>query len=205
LNCSACGAGLMPGAGFCRQCGAAAIEPGETSEQPTAILNQTTDRSTTQRLDPRPTSPGYHDPTQTASRELSNAHPSTLASSARSGRLKVVLAGVIIIALLGIGSAVVRSLKSRSETQSSGQVSRALIYPGSRIILDLANESGGSVLQLQTSDPLDKVQTWYMSNLQPTKILRVTSGTVILRKDNVTATLVTENNTTAIVIKQSAR
>ena len=205
LNCSACGAGLMPGAGFCRQCGAAAIELGETSEQPTAILNQTTDRSTTQRLDPRPTSPGYRDATQTASRKLSNAHPSTFASSAKSGRLKVLLAGVIIIALLGIGSAVVRSLKSRSGTQGSGQVSRALIYPGSRIILDLANEGGGSVLQLQTSDPLDKVQAWYMSNLQPTKILQVTLGTLILRKDNVTATVVADNNTTNIVIKQSAR
>ena len=71
--------------------------------------------------------------------------------------------------------------------------------------MDLANEGGGSVLQLQSSDPLDKVQGWYMSNLQPTKIMQVTSGTVILRKDNVTATVVADNNTTNIVIKQSAR
>jgi len=109
------------------------------------------------------------------------------------------------VAILGIGSAVVRSLKSRSEIQNSGQISRALIYPGSSVILDLANEAGGSVLQLRSSDPFEKVQAWYLSNLQPTKILQVTSGTVILRKDNVIATLVAENNTTAIVIKQSAR
>ncbi len=58
-------------------------------------------------------------------------------------------------------------------------------------------------MQLATSDSLGKVQTWYVSNLQPTKILQLTQGTVILRKDNVTATLAAENNTTNIVIKQS--
>ena len=204
MNCSACGAGLIQGTGFCRQCGAPAIEATAASEQPTAILNQATDRST-KHLEPRPTNPGYGDATPLGSPGLSRQQSSALDSPARSGRLKIVLALLIVVALLGIGSAVVRSLKSRSDTQRSGQVSRALIYPGSRIILDLANEGGGSVLQLQSSDPLDKVQTWYMSNLQPTKILQVTSGTVILRKDNVTATVVADNNTTNIVIKQSAR
>ncbi|MCU1264462.1 MAG: hypothetical protein JWM21_780 [Acidobacteria bacterium] len=77
------------------------------------------------------------------------------------------------------------------------------MYPGSHVVIDLTNESGGSILQLTTSDPLDKVQNWYISNLQPTKILQVTLGTVILKKDNVTATIVAENTTTNIVIKQS--
>jgi len=70
-------------------------------------------------------------------------------------------------------------------------------------MLDLSNDGVGSVLQMSTRDPLDKVQSWYVVNLQPTKILQVTSGTVILRKDNVTATLVAEHDTTNIVIKQS--
>ena len=174
------------------------MESAATSEQPTAILNQAPDSSTTQRLDPRPTSPGYRD---AAVSELSS---SVLEPPAGSGRLKVFLAALIIVALLGLGSVVRSVLKSRRESQGSSQVSRTLIYPGSRIVLDLSNESGGSVLQLGTSDPLDKVHSWYVSNLKPTKILQVTSGTVILRKDNVTATLVADNNTTNIVIKQSA-
>ena len=65
-------------------------------------------------------------------------------------------------------------------------------------------DQGGGVLQMGTSDALDKVQSWYVSNLKPTKIMQVTSGTVILRRDNVTATLVADNNSTTIVIKQSA-
>jgi hypothetical protein len=192
-NCSACGAALVPGAGFCRQCGAPVLEAAATSEQPTAILNQSPDSSTTQRLDPRPTSPGYRD-----------AAPSASEPPAGSGRLKVFLAGLIILALLGLGSVVQSVLKSRRQSQGTSQVSRTLIYPGSRIVLDINSEGGGSVLQLGTSDPLEKVHSWYVSNLKPTKILQVTSGTVILRKDNVTATLVAESNSTNIVIKQSA-
>jgi hypothetical protein len=182
-KCSACGAELIPGAGFCRQCGNAA----GTSEQRTAILNQPNDSSTTQRLVSRPTSP---------------AQSSAAGPSAANGRLKVFIAGLIIVALLGLGWVARSVIKSRSRSQSGSQISRALIYPGARVILDL-NEGAGSVMQLATSDPLNKVQTWYVSNLQPTKILQVTQGTIILRKDNVTATLVAENNTTNIVIKQT--
>jgi hypothetical protein len=187
-NCSACGAELIPGAGFCRQCGSASGTAAGTSEQPTAILNQPNDSSTTQRLDPRPTSP---------------TQPSASGPSPANVRLKIFVAGLIIVALLGLGSVVRSVIKSRKQSQISSQISRALIYPGARMTLDLSNEGGGSVMQLATSDPLSKVQTWYVSNLQPTKILQLTQGTVILRKDNVTATLAAENNTTNIVIKQS--
>ena len=192
LNCSGCGATLVPGAGFCRQCGAPVLQP-ETSEQPTAILNQAPDSSTTRRLDPRPTSPGYRDAAPSGSSK----------PPAGSGRLKIFLAGLIIVALFGLGSVVRSVLKTRRENQGSSQVSRALIYPGSRIVLDMGDQGGG-VLQMGTSDALDKVQSWYVSNLKPTKIMQVTSGTVILRRDNVTATLVADNNSTTIVIKQSA-
>src|SRR5262249_27004672 len=52
-TCSACGAELIPGTGFCRQCGTPVAG---ATELPTAILNQTPD-GTTQRLDPRTTHP----------------------------------------------------------------------------------------------------------------------------------------------------
>lgn len=114
------------------------------------------------------------------------------------------MAGLLVVALLGLGSIVRSVIKSRPLSSHAGSpVSRTLLYPGARVVLDLTNESGGSVLQLTTTDSLDKVQTWYISTLQPTKILRLTAGTLILRKDNVTATLAAENNTTTIVIKQS--
>lgn len=201
-RCSACGSELVSGTGFCRQCG----EPvTQDSEQPTAILNQVPD-GTTQRLDPRPTNP-YREASPSAADGLSEELAAATAPPGARPQ-KLLFIGIVVLAVIGFASivGVVRSvLQNRSEGQNSAQVSRALIYPGSRIVLDLGQDSGGSVLQLATSDPLDKVQTWYISNLKPDKILQATMGAVILRKDRVTATLVTENNNTTIVIKQARR
>ncbi|MGZ8845923.1 MAG: hypothetical protein ACXW3C_05615, partial [Pyrinomonadaceae bacterium] len=84
---------------------------------------------------------------------------------------------------------------------SNIQISRSLIYPGSRTVVDMG-DSGGAVLQLESSDSLDKVRGWYEVNLKPTKILRVTSTSVILKNESATVTLVSEDKTTSIVIKQ---
>jgi len=201
-RCTACNAELIPGTGFCRQCGAPAVGG---AEDPTAILNHAPD-GTTHRLDPRPTNP-YREGALSASAGLSNQLASTSAPpKGRPGRLLFV--GILVLAILVCASVVgvVRSvLKNRTETGSAGQVSRSLIYPGSKIVLDISHEGGGSVLQLSTPDPLNKVQPWYVDNLKPDKILQATMSTAILKKDNVTATLVAENNNTIIVIKQSAR
>lgn len=190
----------MPGAGFCRQCGAPANGASAKSEQPTAILNQANAGSPTQRLDPRNTSPGAHGVVHSRG---SSSQSSVLKARAPNTRLRVVGAVLVVLALLGLGSIVRSVIKNRPQSRAGTPVSRALLYPGARVVLDLS-ESGGSVVQLTTSDPLEKVQAWYAATLKPTKILQVTSGTVILRKDNVAATLVAQNNTTNIVIKQSA-
>jgi hypothetical protein len=78
-----------------------------------------------------------------------------------------------------------------------------LIYPGSRSVVDIG-DSGGAVLQLETTDALDKVQAWYESNLKPTKTLRVNSSSIILKREKVTVTLGFESNLTSIVIKQAS-
>ena len=94
-------------------------------------------------------------------------------------------------------------LKTRS--RSAAQVSRSLIYPGAKTILDLTYDDGSAVLQLQTPDPLDKVQPWYEASLKPTKTLRATSGSVIMKNDALTATLLAEESLTTIVIKKVNR
>ena len=199
-RCTVCGADLIAGTGFCRECGAPIVGG---AEDPTAILNHPPD-GTTQRLDPRPTNP-YREAASSAPAQLADAS-ATAPPGARPR--KFLFVGVLIVAVLA-GSAivgVVRSvLKNHTVTRTAGPVSRALIYPGSRIVLDLSQDSGSGVLQLMTSDPLDQVKAWYVTNLKPDKILQATMSTAILRKDNVTATLVSENNSTTIVIKQSAR
>jgi hypothetical protein len=201
-KCTVCGAELIPGTGFCRQCGAPATE---VAEQPTAILSQPVD-GTTQRLDPRSTSPGKV-ARSPDSLEFPDALTETLAPPGARPR-KFLVVGIVILSVM-ISAAVVgvvRSvLQSRTEAQQTGQISRALIYPGSRIVLDIGHDGGGSVLQLETDDSLQKVQAWYGATLKPDKILQATMTAVIMRKDNVTATLVSESNTTTIVIKQTGR
>ena len=76
-----------------------------------------------------------------------------------------------------------------------------LIYPGSKTIVDVASGDGRAI-QLQTADSLEQVVTWYQVNMKPTKTMRLTSTSVVLKNDNVTTTLATENNKTNILIKQ---
>ena len=125
-----------------------------------------------------------------------------------SGVRGPILVGITILALLAIGSvvAVMRSgLKNRNQGQGHVELSKSLFYPGAHTVLDVTNDDGSGVLQLQTPDQLEKVQAWYESALKPTKTIRVTSATMILKNGPVTATIVAENNTTTIVIKQSPR
>ena len=64
-------------------------------------------------------------------------------------------------------------------------------------------DSGGGVLQMTTRDPLSKVQSWYVEQMKPDKVLQVTYNSTIMRKDKVMTTLIAENDITSIVIKQA--
>ena len=197
--CTKCGADLIPGTSFCRKCGQLATESPSSSEQVTAIFGQSQDGVTTKLLDPRPTTPGYEVNSQ------SLAAPSTSLTGSKRSWPKLITIGVVLSLLIVVSVGVVWSLRSgsRSASPSSVQISRSLIYPGSRTVVDLG-DSGGAVLQLETTDALDKVQAWYDSNLKPTKTLRVNSTSMILKREKVTVTLVSEDKVTSIVIKQAS-
>lgn len=195
--CAKCGAVLLSGTSFCRQCGQPTIESPSSSEQVTALFGQAQDAATTQRLDPRPTTPGYEVDSQSLA-----ASSTSLTRSNRSWP-KLVTIGIVLSLLIVVSVAVVWSLRAGSRSASIVQINRSWIYPGSRTVVDLG-DSGGAVLQLETSDSLDKVQAWYESNLKPTKTLRVNSTSVILKRERVTVTLVSEDNLTSIVIKQAS-
>lgn len=64
---------------------------------------------------------------------------------------------------------------------------------------------GDRALQLQTPDPLERVVAWYEASIKPTKTMRLTSTSVVLRNQNVTATIAAEGNKTNILIKQSLK
>ena len=190
-TCTKCGAELIPGTSYCRQCGLPTGESAPGSEQATAILEKLKDPVTTRRLDPRPTTPGYTD---------SLTAPSPAKSKPSRTRFAAIVIVLLLVVVVSIG--VIWSLRAGSLTAGAIQINRSLIYPGSRTIVDMS-DSGGAVLQLETPDALEKVRAWYEANLKPTKTLTVTSTSVIQKKENVTVTLVSDDKLTSIVIKQA--
>jgi hypothetical protein len=150
----------------------------DVSEQPTAILT-TVDGVTTQRLQARTTAPAP-------------------ILKQKSGRRRFLILGVIALLIIGIISAVaIRRQRNLPVNQAQ------LIYPGARTVLDMKNSDGGRTVHLQTTDPLNKVENWYQSNLSLTKTTRLTTNSYVLKNDVATITLVVEDNTTNILIKQT--
>ena len=57
-------------------------------------------------------------------------------------------------------------------------------------------------MQLQTGDSLEQVIAWYEKSIKPTKTMRLTSTSVVLKNENVTTTLASEGGKTNILIKR---
>jgi hypothetical protein len=182
LKCEICGAELLAGTGFCRQCGAAisVAAASETSESPTAIFPHH-DAATTQRLQARPTT-----------REQTGTKPSP------SVQKIYLLVGAIVL-LLGVIAVVVVFIDKRLEAVPK----EALLYPGATTVVDLDHSDGGRTMHLQTPDPLDRVERWYQNSLDLDKTLRLTSNSVVMKNAKVAITLAVEDNKTNILIKQA--
>jgi hypothetical protein len=195
-TCRNCGAELLPATSFCRQCGAAISLSEETSqsEQPTTLLGGDVG-ALTQRLDSR----------QTAERNLGGLPDNTaLLADAQVNQKKSIgrtalVAGVVTIFLVGILCAVALfSLRSHNR-----RATQALLYPGAKTMLDMKYEDGSRALTLETSDEMSKVESWYQVNLKPLKTLRLTPNSVVIKNDTTTATIISENNKTNILIKMT--
>lgn len=110
-----------------------------------------------------------------------------------------IVAGTVLVIIIGIVSSVaVVRMRSHSRTTDSA----ALIYPGAQTVVDMTSDEGRAI-QLQTGDSLDRVLAWYDASLKPTKRMRLTSTSFVLKNQNVTATIATEANKTNILIKQA--
>ncbi len=189
-RCSNCGVELAPEARFCRQCGATVVVSGgvASSELPTAVLGEQAGINPTQRLDPRPTSP----------------EPGTFVESAppvhaKAGRkLPASLILMIVVIVVGIISSVAY-VRIRNHNQTADNA--ALVYPGSQTVVDLTSNEDRA-LHLQTGDSLEKVVAWYDASLKPSKTMRLTSTSVVLKNQNITATIASEAGKTNILIKQ---
>lgn len=116
----------------------------------------------------------------------------------KPNRRKLLIIGVVLLLLIGLAAATALFLKRNERLENS-----QLIYPGARTVLDMRQGDGGRTLHLQTRDSLDQVEKWYQSNLKLTKTTRLTANSYVLKGDAATITLVVEDNTTNILIKQS--
>jgi len=186
LKCDACGAELLPGTGFCRKCGAAVSGSGgiDSSEQPTAIFpDQKT--ANTQRLHPRSTSP-------TTSERGTTKPPGF--------RRNVTLLVASIVLLLGVVAALAVLSDRNSSSAPPGE---ALLYPGATTKVKMSHDEGDRTVQLETSDSLDRVESWYQSNMKVDKTIRLTSNSVVMKNQKVSITLAVENNKTNILIKET--
>jgi len=201
-RCSACSAELLPEANFCRQCGRTVTSGSavNSSEEPTLTLNERVENVTTQRLEPRPTSPDRVSPSNPMRNSMAAAsmRANTLPPRRRLPAASIV-GGIVLVIIIGIVSSVaIVRMRSHSRTTDNA----TLIYPGAQTVVDMTSAEGRAI-QLQTGDSLDRVLAWYEGILKPTKTMRLTSTSFVLRNQNVTATIATEDNKTNILIKQS--
>ena len=200
FQCTGCGAALVPEARFCRQCGAAVtVNSGnietDPSELTTATLHATSENVETKRLKARATS------SDSRSLKVSHAGIPPNVTMPRRGLSKWITGAVFLVMILAIVSAFafVRHQRHARNTDTG-----VLIYPGSQTIVDMQGDTDRAV-QLKTSDSLEKVVAWYEANLKPTKTMRLNSTSVVLRKQNVVATIASEDNKTNILIKQTIK
>ena len=170
----------------------------DSSEGTTLTLDGRVENVTTQRLDPRPTSPDrglLSNPNSTAVAGMG----ANMLPRRRQIRAAAIVAVIVLVVIIGIVSSVaILSMRSHSRTTGSA----ALIYPGAQTVVDMTSDEGRAI-QLQTGDSLDRVLAWYDASLKPTKRMRLTSTSFVLKNQNVTATIASEANKTNILIKQA--
>ena len=186
----------MTGANFCRRCGAVITDGSavhvDATELPTAMLDQKTDVKTS-RLNPRATSP------ETPLREVMPGFGSgedAVVAQVKRRRWTLIGSAFVVLLLCGI-ILTFAYLRSRSRTSDDA----TLFYPGSQTIVDVASGDGRAI-QLQTGDSLEQVIAWYEKSIKPTKTMRLTSSSVVLKNQNVTTTIATEDGKTNILIKK---
>ena len=181
VKCDTCGAEILPGTGFCRQCGAA-VSGLDSSESPTAIFPDKT--ATTQRLHQRSTSPTTTEPQATKSPGF---------------RRNIILLVFSIALLIGVVAALGVLSDRNSNSDPAGE---DLLYPGAATKVKMSHDVGDRTVQLETSDSLERVESWYQSRVKFDKTIRLTSNSVVMKNQKVSITLAVENNKTNILIKE---
>lgn len=200
MSCAKCGAELIPGTNFCRSCGAP-IESGlAASEMQTAVLDERVRRET-QRFEARTTAEASDAKAVRTYRPASPAVPASEAPSCPAPRRRLIIVVVVLVLLLGGGGLI--GVKRARQNTNKMLVSQHYTYPGSHTVLNIGDRDG-AVLQMETTDGIDRVSEWYLSKFKPSKTIQVTPAAIIIKDEAVTVTMVASDTGTNIVIKQAA-
>lgn len=123
-----------------------------------------------------------------------------LDSAAQAERRRWILIVSVFVVLLLCGIiAAVAYVRMGSHNRTTDDAT--LFYPGSQTIVDLSSGDGRAI-QLQSGDSLEQVIAWYEKSIKPTKTMRLTSTSVVLKNENVTTTVASEGGKTNILIKR---
>jgi hypothetical protein len=139
----------------------------------------------TQRFDPRPT----------ASKEGSGSDVSRKSKPART----IVLLGLLL--LLAVAAVVSTVVIFKNHNKARVASAEAMLYPGSRKMMDVVASGGGRAVSLETSDSFDEVSQWYQAKIKPDKVVQLTERSVIIKDDKVTVTIIGDDNKTNVLLK----
>ncbi|HMF56291.1 MAG TPA: zinc-ribbon domain-containing protein [Pyrinomonadaceae bacterium] len=232
LACTRCGAEIIPGTRFCRQCGQPAPDAGTVSEATTRILDAPERTAApTDRVMPLPTGPAYLSPANAGAPQQQPSQGLAVPPKKKRGKVWLVillvivlfgaLCSAVVITAIKTSRAIARKVVIKQTTevpqppQTPAQpglpqppaegttIDSSLVYPGAETVVDVDNGSEGHVIQLRTSDPLNKVTDWYISKLKPSQIVRVPGGiSNVLRTNKGAIVLTSSDEGTQIIIKQ---
>lgn len=229
--CTACGAEIPPEARFCRRCGQAStrLKHGSVTEGTTRIL-ETPEQNKVFGQDfyeqhgnlAQQTNPIPAEGNQTV-RNLTTETKKQNWSS-----LSIVLIASLALVVIVLGFALwnrnapptPRTVVIRGGNppvnlptppppppppqviiQGSG-IFHDFVYPGAQVTMEVSDPNEGNVLQLRTSDSMERVVNWYTEKLKPTQVVRANGSHVVLKASQLTAVINAEGSQTMVLLHQ---
>jgi hypothetical protein len=226
VYCDGCGTSLEERARFCRACG----KPTPLSEAATKKFEEQPEaRNLTSPVGVVPTTPAYLAPSEQGSFQTNDLQTHELRSRRQRRNLIILvsLLAVMIFALAGLLAFLSFGVSrpagpppppppltgipppirpappaSPGVGTAPSKIDPSLIYPGSRQTMAV-EESGKSVLQLQSNDSIRKVVDWYLDRLKAAKKVSIV-GQTILQSGEMTVLIVGGEDVTEILITRES-
>jgi len=77
-----------------------------------------------------------------------------------------------------------------------------LIYPGSQVVLHVANDDGSRLLQLISFDSINEIIEWYTGRFCPSKRIGLPDGGAILKGSFTTALILPAESHITVTVKR---